>query len=83
MPAYAAALILLLLIQAGLGGVTVLDQNSPWSVALHLSTALLLFSVLWLIFARTGPVVGPGGSGRGRSASPCGCWRSAPWRAPP
>ena len=55
MPAYAAALVLLLLIQAGLGGVTVLDQNSPWSVALHLSTALLLFSVLWLIFARAGP----------------------------
>ncbi|MGH6895908.1 MAG: COX15/CtaA family protein [Geminicoccaceae bacterium] len=55
LPAYAAALIALLLIQAGLGGVTVLDQNSPWSVALHSSTALLLFSALWLIFARTGP----------------------------
>ena len=27
-------LILLLLVQAGLGGLTVLDQNSPWSVAL-------------------------------------------------
>ena len=63
MPAYAAALILLLLVQAGLGGVTVLDQNSPWSVALHLSAALLLFSVLWLIFARTGRVVaGPAGA---------------------
>jgi heme a synthase len=55
LPAYAAALLALLLIQAGLGAVTVLDQNSPWSVALHLCTALLLFSVLWLIFARTGP----------------------------
>jgi heme A synthase len=55
MPSYAAALVLLLLVQAGLGGLTVLDQNSPWSVALHLSTALLLFSVLWLIFARTRP----------------------------
>jgi cytochrome c oxidase assembly protein subunit 15 len=55
MPVYAAALILLLLVQAGLGGVTVLDQNSPWSVALHLGTALLLLSVLCLIFARTGP----------------------------
>jgi heme a synthase len=54
-PGYAAALVLLLLVQAGLGGLTVLDQNSPWSVALHLSTALLLFSVLWLIFARTAP----------------------------
>jgi cytochrome c oxidase assembly protein subunit 15 len=62
MPAYAAALIFLLLVQAGLGGLTVLDQNSPWSVALHLSTALLLFSVLWLIFARTGPLAGPAGA---------------------
>ena len=56
MPAYAAGLILLLLVQAGLGGLTVLDQNSPWSVALHLSTALLLFSALWLVLARTGPL---------------------------
>jgi cytochrome c oxidase assembly protein subunit 15 len=55
MPVYAAALIVLLLIQAGLGGLTVLDQNSPWSVALHLGTALLLLSVLCLIFERTGP----------------------------
>ncbi|MCC2665306.1 MAG: ctaA [Geminicoccaceae bacterium] len=53
MPGYALAVVLLLLVQAGLGGLTVLDQNSPWSVALHLGTALLLFSVLWLIFART------------------------------
>jgi len=55
MPAYGAALVLLLLVQAGLGGVTVLDQNSPWSVALHLSTALLVLSVLCLLFARTDP----------------------------
>jgi heme A synthase len=54
MPAYAAALIVLLLVQAGLGGLTVLDQNSPWSVALHLGTALVLLSVLCLIFERTG-----------------------------
>jgi cytochrome c oxidase assembly protein subunit 15 len=53
MPGYAFALIALLLVQASLGGLTVLDQNSPWSVALHLSTALLLFSVLGLIFERT------------------------------
>jgi heme A synthase len=64
MPAYAAALLLLLLGQAGLGGLTVLDQNSPWSVALHLGTALLLFSVLWLIFARTGAALpGPRAGG--------------------
>jgi heme A synthase len=55
MPAYVAALVVLLLIQAGLGGVTVLDQNSPWSVALHLGTALVLLSVLCLIFVRAGP----------------------------
>jgi heme a synthase len=54
MPAYAVALIVLLLVQAGLGGLTVLDQNSPWSVALHLGTALVLLSVLCLIFERTG-----------------------------
>ena len=57
LPAFAGVLIALLLVQAGLGGVTVLDQNSPWSVALHLSVALVLFSVLWLIFDRTGRMV--------------------------
>jgi heme a synthase len=59
MPGYAGVLILLLLLQAGLGGVTVLDQNSPWSVALHLGTALVLLSVLCLIFERTGPAPHP------------------------
>lgn len=49
------ALVLLLLVQASLGGLTVLDRNSPWSVALHLGTALLLFTVLWLVFVRAGP----------------------------
>ena len=69
MPVYAAALVLLLLVQAGLGGLTVLDQNSPWSVALHLGTALLLFSVLWLIFARSGRSRGRGRRRPGRSRS--------------
>ena len=55
MPVYGGVLFLLLLIQAVLGGVTVLDQNSPWSVALHLGTALLLLSVLCLIFTRARP----------------------------
>jgi heme a synthase len=59
LPAYGVGLILLLLVQAGLGGLTVLDQNSPWTVALHLSTALLLFSLLWLIFARARPAERP------------------------
>jgi heme a synthase len=62
MPGYAAALILLLVVQAGLGGLTVLERNSPWSVALHLGAALLLFSVLWLVFART---IAPGREPRG------------------
>jgi cytochrome c oxidase assembly protein subunit 15 len=65
LPAYAAALIGLLLVQAGLGGVTVLDQNSPWSVALHLSAALVLFTALWLIFDRTGPATAGAGAGAG------------------
>jgi len=65
LPLYAAGLLLLLLVQAGLGGLTVLDQNSPWSVALHLGTALLLFSVLWLIVERAAGA-GPGaGQARG------------------
>ncbi len=59
LPAYGASLIVLLLVQAALGGLTVLDQNSPWTVALHLSTALLLFSLLWLIFARADAGRGP------------------------
>ncbi len=53
MPVLGGVVLLLLLVQAGLGGVTVLDQNSPWSVALHLGTALLLFSALWLVFERS------------------------------
>ena len=71
MPAYAAALVVLLLVQAGLGGVTVLDQNSPWSVALHLGTALLLLSALCLIFARTGRLLSAPRAAPARSA-----WRS-------
>ena len=35
------ALLVLLLLQAALGGLTVLDLNSAWSVAIHLGNALL------------------------------------------
>lgn len=35
-----------LLIQAKIGGITVFDANSPWSVALHLGNALFLFTLL-------------------------------------
>ena len=39
-------MVLLLLVQAMLGGVTVLDRNSPWSVAIHLGNALILLVVI-------------------------------------
>lgn len=35
-----------LLIQAKIGGITVFDENSPWSVTLHLGNALFLFTLL-------------------------------------
>lgn len=42
-------LLALLLVQKLLGGVTVLDRNSPWSVALHLGNAMLvLATLLWI-----------------------------------
>ena len=44
-------LLLLLLVQGALGGVTVLDRNSPWSVALHLGNALLVLTVTLRILA--------------------------------
>ncbi|SNB65093.1 cytochrome c oxidase assembly protein subunit 15 [Arboricoccus pini] len=49
----AGLMILLLVIQAALGGVTVLDQNSPWSVAIHLGNALLLLTVIFWLFERS------------------------------
>ncbi|MCB1971324.1 MAG: heme A synthase [Geminicoccaceae bacterium] len=50
----AVAIMAVLLVQASLGGITVLDQNSPWSVALHLGTALLLLSLMVLVVQRLG-----------------------------
>jgi heme a synthase len=44
-------LVVLLLIQGALGGLTVLDRNSPWSVAIHLGTALLVLTVTLRIFS--------------------------------
>jgi heme A synthase len=40
------AAVVVLLVQAGLGGFTVLDRNSPWSVAVHLSVALVLLALV-------------------------------------
>ena len=50
----ALGILALLVVQGSLGGVTVLDANSPWSVALHLGNALVLLSLLWLAFLRQG-----------------------------
>ena len=48
-PLMALALVLVVA-EAGLGGLTVLERNIPWSVAAHLTTALLLFAVLIAVF---------------------------------
>ncbi len=48
-------LAVLLLIQAKLGGITVFDANSPWSVALHLGNALVLFAVMVKLYVAAGP----------------------------
>jgi heme A synthase len=52
---WSVLLLVLLLIQAKLGGITVFDANSPWSVALHLGNALVLFAVMIKLFVATGP----------------------------
>ena len=43
-----------LLLQALMGGVTVLDRNSPWSVAVHLGLAALLLTILLFLYERSG-----------------------------
>ena len=62
------ALVLLLLLQAALGGLTVLDLNSAWSVAIHLGNALLVLAVVlrivvlsagWTVAGSAGRLVGP------------------------
>lgn len=44
-PTMAGATVVLL-IEGGLGGFTVLDRNSPWSVAVHLTVALILLGLV-------------------------------------
>jgi heme A synthase len=46
-----ALLLVLLLIQGALGALTVLDRNSPWSVALHLGNALLVLTLTLRVLA--------------------------------
>lgn len=41
--------VFLYLLQAALGGITVLTGNTPWSVSLHLGNAMLLFGSLLMI----------------------------------
>jgi cytochrome c oxidase assembly protein subunit 15 len=53
----AAFLLALLLFQKLLGGITVLDRNSPWSVALHLGNAMLVLAVILWIAVRAGEPV--------------------------
>ena len=50
--------LLLLLVQSAVGGFTVFDRNSPWSVAVHLSLASVLLATTVSIFkiARLGGV---------------------------
>lgn len=49
-------LLALLIVQKLLGGVTVLDRNSPWSVALHLGNAMLVLATLLWIAIRASDV---------------------------
>jgi heme a synthase len=59
-----AALVLLLLVQGALGGLTVLDRNSPWSVAIHLGNALLVLTVTLGIYGGAAGWRAPEGGGR-------------------
>ncbi len=53
------AALVVVLIQGGLGGFTVLDRNSPWSVAVHLSVALVFLALLvWACLSTYGPPEG-------------------------
>ena len=53
LPRLALAALALLLAQAGLGGFTVLDRNSPWSVAAHLVAALALLALVLHALSRS------------------------------
>ncbi len=64
----APASLVVLLIQGGLGGFTVLDSNSPWSVAVHLTVALLFLALIMMMAMaaaqRHGEDLTAGGQGR-------------------
>ena len=56
---FTAIACVLLLVQAGIGGFTVFDRNSAWSVAVHLTVAMIFLSVLILIFLISGGATRP------------------------
>ncbi|HAE48073.1 MAG TPA: hypothetical protein DCK97_11690 [Tistrella mobilis] len=51
---FGIAALALLLVQGLLGGLTVLDRNSPWSVAVHLSNAQLVLAMLIGMYVSAG-----------------------------
>jgi cytochrome c oxidase assembly protein subunit 15 len=71
LPPIGAALLLLLLAQAGIGAFTVLDNNSPWSVAVHLGNALLLLTLMLLVVQRTEPTCPDRGDRRAALVAAC------------
>lgn len=52
LPWLGIGLLVLLLVQGGLGAFTVFDSNSPWSVAVHLGNALVILALLILVATR-------------------------------
>lgn len=67
------ALLVLLLAQGALGGLTVLDRNSPWSVAVHLGNALLVLTVTLRVFALASGWTAPA-KARGLGLLAAGAW---------
>ncbi|GGB46118.1 cytochrome oxidase assembly protein [Tistrella bauzanensis] len=51
---FGIAALALLLVQGLLGGLTVLDRNSPWSVAVHLGNAQLVLAMLIAMYVSAG-----------------------------
>ncbi len=59
LPGLGALLLVLLLVQGGLGAFTVFDSNSPWSVAVHLGNALIILALLILVATRAAELPEP------------------------
>jgi heme a synthase len=74
LPRVGIALVVLVVFQGLIGKITVLDQNSPWSVALHLGTALVLFAMLLFVFERARGERAAGEVPTGLRALAAGVW---------